>query len=350
MLRYLFFLTVLLALPAFSQPLLPGADTTQNAPEMTPQQRLTQFRHDEINLLALRADAPSLLAAALMAQADASAKSRPTALKPAALLKRAQADGTEAALVWWVSAIIECRATAEAKPCPTEATLQELEKHDPGNAVIWVLSMLRAQRANSPALARAALTSAAQAPGYEDYFGKIIGILDDAGGILPVSEELLRASGEVQTSPEGFRLVAAAGIAAATMPPLQPAISTACKDAAQHPDIAADCISVAGKMAASGSLGTQDFGLKLLLELLPPGAQRDSAQTSERNLAWRMQSIGQLAERLQDDVRLTRLYTQTLDKTGSESDAVDGVLRRQNVSLGPPADWQPTGPADPSGR
>ena len=341
MLRSLLFLTVLLALPAFAQPLLPRADTTPNAPEMTPQQRLTQFRHDEINLLALRADAPSLLAAALMAQPDANDKSRPTALKPAALLKRAQAAGTDVPLVWWVSAIIQCRATAAAKPCPAEATLEELDKHDAGNAAVWVLSMLRAQRTKNPTLARAALTSAAQAAGYDDYFGKIIGMLNDAGGILPVSEDLIRASGEVQTGPEGFRLVAAAGIAAATMPPLQTALTTACKDAAKHADIVADCMAVADKMTTSGTMASQVFGFKLLLGLLPPGAQRDTAQAHARGLAWRTQSIGQLAARLQDDVRVTRIYTGILAKTGSESAAVDGVLRSQAVRLEPPADWQP---------
>ena len=80
------------------------------APEMPPEQRLAQFHHDEINLLALRGDAHSLLAAALMATPDTNDKTRPAALKTAALLTRVQKDAADDPLVWWVTAGVECHA------------------------------------------------------------------------------------------------------------------------------------------------------------------------------------------------------------------------------------------------
>jgi len=104
MLRCIFFAGALLALPAFAQTGAPAAGGGSSVPEMTREQKLTQYRHDQINLLALRPDTESVLAAALLAEADIEDKSRPAVLKPPALLKRAQSVGENSAIVWWVTA------------------------------------------------------------------------------------------------------------------------------------------------------------------------------------------------------------------------------------------------------
>jgi len=157
--RCILFLCALIAAPAFAQMLAPTPDAAPPSPEMTPEQRLTQFRHDQINLLALRADMRPLLAAALMAVPDAADKARPVALKSPALLARAQKSGAEDALVWWATAGLECHTTP--KTCPAAQTLQQLEKTDAQNAATWSLAFARARQAKDDVTARAALTSAA---------------------------------------------------------------------------------------------------------------------------------------------------------------------------------------------
>jgi hypothetical protein len=368
MLRFILLLTVVLALPAFAQPLAPAPDpapvtseatpkatpeTTSEAtpevapaaapaltPEMPPEQRLTQFRHDQINLLALRADAHSLLAAALMAGPDAGDHSRPTALKSPALLARAQKSGEDVALVWWVTAGIECQVPT--KTCTQLETLQQLEKSDAQNAAMWSLALAHAQQAKEAATARAALTSAAQAAQYDDHFGTLIAMLDAAAGILPVGEEILRASGQTVGS-EGFKLTYAASIAASLPQPGLRALVEACTDAANNPDnsVAADCIAIAQKLADSGSLITRGYGARLLLELLPAGAEKDAARARARTLAWQTQRIGELAARLTGDPHVTRIYVGTLHDSGKETEAVQAVLRSQGVALEPPSDWKP---------
>src|SRR5262249_18936957 len=82
------------------------------------QQRFEQFRHDLINLLALRAEPDLLVAAAELAYPDAEDKKRPAVLKSPALIKRAQKYGPDSALVWWISTFL-CGAKAEA--CQSEA-------------------------------------------------------------------------------------------------------------------------------------------------------------------------------------------------------------------------------------
>ncbi len=336
--RSILFAITLIAAPAFAQPFAPDAGRAPPSPEMPPAQVLAQFHHDEINLLALRGDAHSLLAAALMAQADAGDPSRPRVLQTQALLARAQKATDADALVWWVTAAHDCHG--KSKNCPREETQAQLEKADPANAAVWLWALQRARQAGDETIARAALTSAAQAARFDDYFGSLTVVLYQAAGILPVEENILRASNQADVSPAGFKLTYAANVAIALPHPYLDALNAACKDAATDAGVAQDCIAVAQKLADSGSLFTRGFGLRLLLQLIPGGAAHDTAAVRARTLAWRMQHIGELGARLADDSRVTGIYMQALSASGRESDAVDAVLHNQGVAPEPPADWQ----------
>jgi len=335
--RCILFLLVLMVSPLCAQPLAPQAETAAG-PQLTPEQLLAQFHHDEINLLALRADAAPLLSAALMATPDTDDKSRPAALKTPALLVRAQKFGAEDPLVWWVTAGVQCHGAKQA--CPDTETLQQLEKTDAQNAAVWAIALAHAQQAKDDVTARAALTSAAQAAHYDDHFGALIAMVNAAADILPVSEDILRASGQGSVSAEGFKLTYAAGVAASLPQPGLRALVETCKGAANDATLAADCVAVAQKIAACGSLITRGYGISLLAELAPSGTQRDGANARARTQAWLTQRIGELGERLATDTRLTRVYRDALARRGQEIDAVQAVLSNQGVALEPPADWK----------
>ncbi|HSN00522.1 MAG TPA: hypothetical protein VLS52_05895 [Rudaea sp.] len=336
--RSMLFALALCAAPAFAQPLMPDTGNAPPSPVMPPAQVLAQFHHDEINLLALRADAHALLAAALMAQVDADDPARPAVLKTPALLARAQKADDADALVWWVSAAFDCRA--KAKACPNEETLAQLEKADPSNAAVWLWALQRAQKSGDAATARAALTSAAQAAHFDDYFGALTSVLYQAAGILPVEEAILRASNQPGVSPSGFKLTYAAGVAISLPHPYLDVLNAACKDTATDAGLAEDCIAMAQKLADSGSLSARNAGVQLSMRLVPSGTTHDAAAAQARTLAWRTQRIGELGGRLANDSRVTGLYTQALRASGREIDAVDAVLRSQGVALEPPPDWQ----------
>ena len=335
--RCILFLLALACTPACAQMLAPPPETAPS-PQLTSEQLLAQFHHDEINMLALRADAAPLLAAALMATPDADDKSRPAALKTPALLARAQKFGADDPLLWWATAGVQCHAAKKA--CPDTETLQQLEKTDAQNAAVWAVALAHAQQAQDDAVARAALTSAAQAAQYDDHFGALIAMIDTAAGVLPVGEEILRASGQGGVSPEGYKLTYAAGVAASLPQPGLRAIVETCKGAANDAALAADCVAVAQKIADCGSLITRGQGIALLAELSPSGAQRDGAVARARTQAWLTQRIGELGERLAVDARLTRIYRDALARRGQEIDAVQAVLSNQGVALEPPADWK----------
>jgi len=88
-------------------------------------------------------------------------------------------------------------------------------------------------------------------------------------------------------------------------------------------------------------MGAKDAGLKTLVALLPSGAEQNAARDQQRALVWQTVRIGELAETLADDQRVTRIYTQALHENGSEIDAVFAVLRSQGASLQPAPDWHP---------
>lgn len=340
MLRCILFATALLAPPAFAQ-LAPAAPAdAPAAPEMSREQKLTQYRHDQINLLALRPEAESLLAAALLADADADDKTRPAVLKPPALLKRAQTVGENSAIVWWVTATSECRGAA--KLCPEAATLQKLESIDAENAAVWMLSMWRAQQANDAPAARAALASAAQAKRYNDYFGALVSAVYEAQDVLPMSNDLLKATG-ADASVAGYRLVNAANIVLGKVAsPGGRALAQACHNAdAADSALISDCTAVARTMERSGSLFAQNAGLSLREELLPPGPERDALRARKHTLAWQMERMSELAGSLANDAGVTRTYTQALAASGDESAAVQAVLRSKGIGLDPPPGWHP---------
>lgn len=335
--RCMLFAVALIAAPAFAQPFAPDR-AAPPSPEMPPAQLLAQFHHDQINLLALRTDARSLLSAALMAQTDADDLSRPKALQTPALVARAQKFNPDNTLTWWVSAALEC--AGKTRPCPSDATLQQLEKVDASNAATWLWLLARAQQSADAPTARAALTSAAQSARFDDYFGTLVSMLDEASAILPVSQTILRASDQLDAGPAGFRLTYAAGLAANLPRPYREALASACADTASDAALAADCIAVAQKLADCGSLAARGFGLRLLLQLNPHGVANDAVVARARSLAWRNLQIGTLAARLTGDARITGVYLHALALRGSEIDAVDAVLQLAGVALEPPAAWQ----------
>jgi hypothetical protein len=207
---------------------------------------------------------------------------------------------------------------------------------------MWALRP--AQKPGSTTTARAALASAAAAARYDDYFGMLTSVLYESAGILPIQESVLRASNQPGVSASGFKLTYAAGIAIALPHPYLDAVDTACKNSVDDSGLAQDCVAVAQKLADSGSLFARSAGARQIMEIVPSGTVHDAAVAQARTLAWRMQGIGSVADRLANDSRVTGLYTQALHASGREIDAVDAVLRSQRIALEPPADWQPPAP------
>lgn len=302
--------------------------------------QLNQYRRDLINLLALRASAPPLIAAALLATPDADDKDRPPSLKAPALLKRARAAAPDDALVWWVSANLEC--VRDGNSCAHADMLQKLESIDSDNAAVWLFSLARAQQAQNAQLARAALTSAAQAKRFDSYFAAATQTVFNGMGTLPAPEDVL-----VDGTQDALRITWAMGFSAVLAAQILAPLSTLCADPdAADTALVSDCLALAQKMEFGSNFIEQGTGLIMRGKLLPEGPDRAAVQARFLALRWQQVQFFALTDTWVRDPSLSKLYAGTWIERGSEVAATYAVLRARGIALDPPPDWRPPEAAD----
>jgi hypothetical protein len=319
-------------------PAAPSHEQSAKAAAAAEQQAFDQYRHDLINLLALRADAEPLVAAAELAYPDTENKKRPPALKTPALLKRAQKFAPDSPLVWWVSTFLECAPKAVACPHEAAAKLQEV---DADNVAAW-LPALHAEK--DAGRARAVIASMAQAKRFNDFWSPSVLAVYRALQILPVPEDVLRQGLNVTAA----RLNFATSVGGGFMPNFQRlgAICTGA-DVQQDSALLADCLAIAHALESGGTFRSQAVGFAIESSLLPAGTGRDVARARQRAGAWQKERFLELSARFPREERLAQTYTDMLQEQDNELATVTAFLRSQHVPTDPPPGWQP---ADRSGE
>lgn len=301
------------------------------------QQAFDQYRHDLINLLALRAEPDLLIAAAELAYPDSENKKRPPALKSPALLKRAQKFGPDSPLVWWVSTFLECAPKAAA--CPHEAAAR-LQQIDGDNVAAW-LPTLHAEK--DAGRARALIASMAQAKQFNDFWSPSVLAVYRALQILAVPDDVLSQGLNVTAA----RLNFATSVGGGFMPNFQ-RLGEICTgaDVQQDADLAADCLAVARTLESGGTFRSQAVGFGIESSLLPAGTARDVARARQRAGIWQKERFLELSARFPREQSLAQAYADTLQEQPDELATVTAFLRSQHVPTDPPPGWQP---ADRSG-
>lgn len=313
---------------------LPAAPPAQSAKAAAAaeQQAFDQYRHDLINLLALRADADLLVAAAELAYPDTENKKRPPALKSPALLKRAQKFGPDRPLVWWVSTFLECAPKAAACPHEAAAKLQEV---DAENAAAW-LPALHAEK--DAGRARTLIASMAQAKRFNDFWSPSVVAVYHALQIMPVPEDVLSHGINVTAA----RLNFATSVGGGFMPNFQ-RLGELCTgaDVQQDSALLADCLSIAHTLESGGTFRSQAVGFAIESSLLPAGTARDVARARQRASAWQKERFLELSARFPREEGLAQIYTDLLQEHDNELATVTAFLRNQHVPTDPPPGWQP---------
>jgi hypothetical protein len=296
------------------------------------QSAFDQYRRDLINLLALRADPEPLLAAAQLAWFDRDDKQRTARLKTPALLARAQKPGENSALVWWISAQLDC-GTA----CPRKEDVQKLEAIAPDNGSTWLLAM---GGEKDPARMRPLLTSMAQAKRFNDYWNENVLVLYHALEILPVPPDVL-AHG---VGSAAARLNFATSVSSGLVPPYM-VLGRYCKAAAAtDTDLISDCLTAAHLLETGGSFAGQAIGFDIEETLLQPGVQHDVMLARKRAIAWQIERFSETSARFARETPLTQSYLGFLKSEESPGRAALALLRSLNVSTDPPQGWQPANP------
>jgi len=314
--------------PAAPKPAAPPAD----GPAAAEQQRFEQYRHDLINLLALRADADLLVAAAELAYPDTADKSRPVALKSAALIKRAQKFGPDVPLVWWVSTFIDCGA--DGTKCRGEAAAK-LAQVAADNAAAWLPSLHVAKDAGQ---ARAILASMAQAQRCDDFWTSGVLAVYKAVQTLPVPAEVLSHGLNAAAARVNFSTGVGGGFL-----PNYARLGELChsSDSADEA-LVTDCLAVARLLENGGTFRTQAVGFGIEDSLLPAGTARDVLRSRQRASAWQKERFLELSGRFPREEALAQTYLDLLGEHGGELATVTALLRSQHVPTDPPAGWQPS--------
>jgi len=329
---------------AASEPAVPAAEPDVSAPPAplapvvpagpTPADEQKQFdvyRRDLINLLALRAEADMLVAAAELAYPDTQDKKRPPALKTPALLKRAQKFGPESALVWWISTFLEC--PPKAATCTHEAAAK-LQEVDADNVAAW-LPTLHAEK--DAARARALIATMAQAHRFDDFWSPSVLAVYNALKIMAVPQDVLSQGLNVTTA----RLNFATSVGGGFMPNFQ-RLGEICTAAdAQDTALVADCVAIAHTLESGGTFRSQAVGFGLESSLLPAGTARDVARARQRAASWQKERFLQLSARFPREEYLAQIYVDHLQAEHNELATVIAFLRSQHVPTDPPQGWQP---------
>ena len=331
---------------AFAPAFAASASTPASAaaPARSRDKALLAFQHDLVSVLAPRADAMPLLAAAIL--------SRPLTDLPKfnnfhALIERAaQADGAtdiDAAISW--TRLADCDSSAKA--CPNTAALDQLTTQAPDNAAVWLLKLGEDTRNMKQDAARADLDKAANAKLYDDYAGTSLKALASSIGVLPPPAGTFDKANT--SGAAGVQAVLVYGLASAQPQPVLQVTAKLCESAAADAAIKADCLKL-GKVLEWGSspLG-RSLGLHLREVLADDSAQQEDAKHARLSLIWQVQNFSQLLGRAQNDAAVAQHLVTIARRGGTEMSVLLTALRDNGIPIEAPADWKPSAPTTPQG-
>jgi hypothetical protein len=291
------------------------------------------FQRDLVSVLAPRADAMPLLAAALLA--------RPLINPPktssfhSLIGRAAQADDADAAVSW--VRLADCDAKAD--DCPNAAALEQLQTQAPDNAAVWLLKLgVDTQNMKSDA-ARVDLAKAAAASSYDDYTGSSLKALANSVSVLPPPASVLDATSAAGATGEQLMLVY--GLADTQPQPSLPIVAKLCEGAAGDASIKSDCLKL-GKLLEWGSSPlARSLGLHLREVLADDPAQQEDARRARLNLIWQVQNFGKLAIRARGDRAMAQHLLALARSGGTQMSLLLAALRDNGLATDAPADWTP---------
>lgn len=321
-----------------------GAAATPSAANVVRDKALLAYEGDLVSVLALRAEAMPLFAAALLARP---LRNQPKFNNFHALLGRAgRADGAAAIApaINWLR-LADCDAKADA--CPNASALAQLVTQAPDNAAVWLLKLGEDSRNMKKAAARDDLAKAASAKVYDDYTGITMKALAGSIGVLPppaATFDPANAGGAV-----GVQAVLLYGLASAQPQPVLLVTAKLCDAAGDDAALKADCLKL-GRLLEWGSspLG-RSLGLHLREVLSEDPAQRADAKRARLGLIWQFQNFALLLGRAQTSPTAANHLLVLAHRGGTEMSILLTALRDDKIPTEAPAGWTPPTAQPPQG-
>lgn len=297
---------------------------------------LDQYRHDLVSVLALRADAPHLLGAALLAGSFGG--STPGLDFTSLLARAARADPDNLAVLW--TQLGDCDRSAQ--DCPNGNALNQLKQRAPDNAAVWILALDAAARDNDRDAQVANLRKAAAARDYNDYGGAILKALTLAATALPVPDEAVKAYVGASSStagPASAQVFLAYGQVTTRLQPGFLPVMALC-DPKRNDDagqLLGDCRKLGHVLAWGSSPQARAAGLHLQDILASSKEARSQAKADMRDLVWQLRNYSRLALKALADQDLALEMLRLGQTGGSELSRINALLQRQGISTRAPA-------------
>ncbi|TAL83667.1 MAG: hypothetical protein EPN74_13590 [Rhodanobacter sp.] len=295
------------------------------------------FQRDLVSVLAPRADATPLLAAALLARP---LHNQPRTSSFHDLIERAASASDAGAAVEWLR-LADCQAQADN--CPNPAALQALVLKAPDNAAVWLLKLGQDTRNMRQQDVRTDLSRAAAASTYDDYTGSSLKALADYVSVLPPPASSY-AHG-LTAGPAGLQTMLVYGLASAQPQPVLPLVAQLCDNARDDASIKADCLKLGKVLEWGSSPLAQSLGLHLRQVLSDDPAQQQEAKRARIDLIWQVQNFAELTARARSDKALARNLLALARSGGTEMSIMLAALREAGIAADAPADWKPPQPA-----
>lgn len=291
------------------------------------------FQRDLVSVLAPRADAEHLLAAAVLA--------RPLFNQPPSnsfhrLIGRAAKADTAGAAVNWVR-LADCDAKASA--CPNDDALKQLLSEAPDNAAVWLIKLGTDMRDMNKDAVREDLRQAAAAKLYDDYTGSSLKALANSVGILPPPADTFDASHA--SGAAGMQTMMIYGLASTQPQPGLQMVAKLCNADGDDASIKSDCLKLGKVLEWGSSPQARSLGLHLSEVLTDDPAQQQAAKDARRDLIWQVQNFGQLLAKAQDDPAQARDLLSLARNGGTEMSLQLAALRGHDIAVTAPVDWQP---------
>ena len=223
-----------------------------------------------------------------------------------------------------------CRAVPGCQPEPLEARLRRL---DPGNGIVWLGPLAKAQQQRDVAAENEILDVMSRSERFDIYWNSLAAHIAIARSQDPNLKPTVLSGGPLSSSLNDV----IGWLSGVALPALSP-ISQACSaQRAANPTIAARCLGVAQAMQRGDTYIAEGMGLGIAQRLAPP-ASLQSVATDEQILVSRYQrdTAGQIMNNQVERERFTHELVKLMSSLHREQDVFVAVIRWAGQPLMPP--------------
>lgn len=256
-------------------------------------------------------NADSLAAAAVRAWSASGGRERALTL----IQQAAEREPRRADLAW-----LHLRLCTETKGCEPEPLETRLRKLDPGNGIVWLGALERAQARRDTGAADQILEAMSRAERFDVYWTTLVSRVSPA----------LRAEANASTqTPLTDALNDAANwVSTSAVPPLNP-LGTACEQQrVREPATLTRCLRIAQALQRSDTTLIEGFGLGLGQRLATPGSAAAVALDERAaTLSYQNQTAGSIVQGQVERDKFSAQMIELMKKLRREQDVSNAILR-----------------------